>query len=170
MQSLDERIRDGRQGALVNVTLPRMKLKDGGVRNDTLKAIGMTDAFIKRVADLTGMSPEVIKGDLFVQAIVDGNDAVIDEDGAEVAAAAGASVGNECFFVETTFDFVADHPFLLFFRDRETGVMLMMIRVMNPGKVESKKDEQEPVKATEAATPEDNSGESEVFYGEAIPE
>lgn len=118
---------------LVNVTLPQVNAKEGGIRNEVLKALGVTDAFGSE-ADLTGIAQS--GGHLVLGAFVDGNALKWDEEGAEVAAAAGAGVIEESAFVPPVYDFVADRPFLVFIRDNDTGVIQMMGRIGDPGKIE----------------------------------
>lgn len=114
----------------VDITLPRLDLKDGKVLNKILRKLGVTDAFGPQ-ADLTGISSATLPGELFLQAVVDGNALKLDENGATVAAAAGASVGLESCVMPVKF--TADRPFLLIIRDTMTGVPLLMARVANPG-------------------------------------
>ena len=58
----------------------------------------------------------------------------VDEEGT-VAAAATAVIGSE---IESAFseppreEFIADHPFLFFLRDLQTGLLLFQGRVVNP--------------------------------------
>jgi serpin B len=94
----------------------------------------MKDAFDARVADLTGMTtlapgeiPVLSIAKVFHQAFI-----TVAERGTEAGAATaiideGTGGGPEDF-VRATFD----HPFLWFIRDRATGTLLFMGRVVDP--------------------------------------
>ena len=54
----------------------------------------------------------------------------VDEEGTE-AAAATAIVSND-YEMSEKIEFIADHPFLFFLRDLETGLLLFQGRVVDP--------------------------------------
>jgi serpin B len=114
----------------VDVYLPKFKFDASFQLADTLKAMGMTDAFTDH-ADFSGISDEGLKIDKVIhKAFID-----VNEDGTEAAAATG--VGFTDFFACTSCGptpvFDADHPFLFALRDTHTGSLLFMGRVMQPG-------------------------------------
>ena len=55
----------------------------------------------------------------------------VDEEGT-VAAAATAIIGETESFSPPREEFIADHPFLFFLRDLQTGLLLFQGRVVNP--------------------------------------
>jgi serpin B len=109
----------------VNVSLPRFSL---GFRADlakTLEAMGMSDAFHGRVADFSGMTG---RRDLFIGAVMHQAQVEVNEEGTEATTATAVTLKKGCP-VPT---FAADHPFLFLIRDRETGCILFIGRVVNP--------------------------------------
>jgi serpin B len=119
-------------GSEVNITLPRLDLNDGGERDEILKDLGITDVYQPGVADLTGIHEVYGRGRLYLQTVVDANVLKLNEHGVVMAAAAGAGVAMESLPPPPK-DFVANRPFLFFVRDTQSGVILMMGRVADPG-------------------------------------
>jgi serpin B len=116
------------------LALPRFSIRTRLDLGATLKALGMKDAFDRDTADLTGMTtipPEQVRlyiAKVFHQAFI-----TVGEKGTEAAAATaiiddGATGGGVEDYVRATFD----HPFLWFIRDRGTGTILFMGRVVDP--------------------------------------
>lgn len=112
------------QGSSVNVTMPKFDFKTRASLNEALSALGMADAF-GPAADFTGIRKE---GGLQITDVV--HEAVIktDEAGTEAAAATGVVVGvtSVPLFVQI------DRPFLFAIRDRATGAVLFLGRVVDP--------------------------------------
>ncbi len=122
---------------LVSVALPKFRLApDAMSLSSHLSALGMVDAFTPN-ADLSAMAdPAANEGlpllvsDVFHKAFVE-----VDEEGTEAAAATAVVVAIEsAAIVDPTavVPFIADHPFLFFLRDLETGAVLFMGRVTDP--------------------------------------
>jgi serpin B len=114
----------------VMVYFPKYTLKTKYSLPKTLGAMGMPTAFTMN-ADFSGMdgTKNLFISDVIHQAFVD-----VNEEGTEAAAAtavvmrlAAAPVNPEPVPV-----FRADHPFIFFIRDNETGAILFMGRVVNP--------------------------------------
>ncbi len=108
----------------VRVSLPRFAI---GARFDlgrTLAAMGMTDAFCSK-ADFSGMTG---RRDLFISKVIHQAEVEVNEEGTEAAAATAVVMKKSA--VSTTF--VADHPFLFLIRNKQTGTILFMGRVVNP--------------------------------------
>jgi serpin B len=76
-------------------------------------------------ADFSGMSD----GGLFIGHVVHQAFVEVNEEGTEAAAATGAVVVESAPMLDA---FNADHPFVFAIRDRGTGLMLFMGRVMDP--------------------------------------
>ncbi|MGE5294442.1 MAG: serpin family protein [Solirubrobacterales bacterium] len=114
----------------VIVSLPRFRMVGKLDLAAELQAMGMTDAFSRDKADFTGMVTGV-KG-LYVSAVV--HQALIDvnEEGTEAAAATGAVMGVTSAKPEPTPVFRADHPFVFLIRDKASGSILFLGRVMSP--------------------------------------
>jgi serpin B len=111
----------------VDVSLPKMKMQTQFELGDALKAMGMPLAF-SNDADFTGITrTEPLKiSKVIHKAYVD-----VNEEGTEAAAATGV-VGVKATAVMVPQRFNADHPFVFFVRDRETGVVLFAGRYVSP--------------------------------------
>jgi serpin B len=109
----------------VLVFLPKFKLTSEFSLGKTLVAMGMTDAFSG--ADFSGMdgTRSLSISEVVHKAFVD-----VNEEGTEAAAATAVVI--RATAVQRVTAFRADHPFLFLIRDRHTGSILFMGRVMNP--------------------------------------
>ncbi len=115
----------------VIVYLPRFKLTSQFGLNDALQAMGMTLAFDDLKADFSRMSPG--EG-LYISAVVHKAFVDVNEEGTEAAAATGVIMAPRAAIVDEPPTFRADHPFLFLIRDNQTGSILFIGRVANPGK------------------------------------
>jgi serpin B len=113
--------------ASVDITLPRFRFSSAFTLTDTLKAMGMTDAFNAGKADLSGMTD---KDKTFISAIIHKAFVAVDEEGIEVGAADGAF--HILGLPGEPKVFKADHPFMFIIRHNSTGEILFMGRVANP--------------------------------------
>lgn len=113
----------------VMVYLPKFKLETKYSLSDTLKSMGMKDAF-SASADFSGMdgTKSLSISDVVHKAYVD-----VDEEGTE-AAAATAVVMQLTSVIEKdpAFVFMADHPFIFTIQDDKTGNILFVGRICNP--------------------------------------
>ena len=113
----------------VNVHLPKFKMGCSFELADTLKSMGMRDAFNYPAADFTGMTTAER---LHISAVV--HQALIDvnEEGTEAAAATGIDMVAGAAMRQRLMDFRADHPFIFLIRQQSTGAILFAGRVVNP--------------------------------------
>ena len=115
----------------VQVFLPRFRLGCRYRLKDTLKAMGMTDAFDESKADFSGMDGRVhwlYIFKVFHNAFID-----VNEEGAEAAAATAVIIKARSMRVPTPpVTFRADHPFVFLIRENSTGSILFLGRVVNP--------------------------------------
>ena len=114
----------------VRVVLPRFEAKTNYDLEVVLKTMGVTDAFDKKRADLTGIG-ETKKGRLYVDKASHDAYVGVDEKGTEAAAVTTVIVAVE-EARPSPVDFVADRPFLFAIHDGETGVILFMGRLSDP--------------------------------------
>jgi serine protease inhibitor len=110
--------------AEVAVSLPRFTFRWKASLAEPLIAMGMPLVFSPEGADLTGMAPR----NLYLQFFIHEAFVAVDEEGTEAAAATAGGVGE----VSMPPEFTADHPFLFLIRDRVTGSVLFLGRVVNP--------------------------------------
>jgi serpin B len=117
----------------VNVTLPKFKMTREFALEQVLAAMGMTDAFTAS-ADFSGMDDG--HGQLQLSAVVHKAFIDVTEEGTEAAAATAVcvTVGVAPGLTPPPPPvFRADHPFLFLIRDRQTGSILFLGRLVDPG-------------------------------------
>lgn len=112
----------------VSVWLPKYKLTSAFSLKETLAGLGMHDAFDPANADFSGMDGrrELSIGGVIHKAYVD-----VNEEGTEAAAATAVVMMKLSAPAHRT-EFRADHPFLFLIRDKTTGSILFLGRVVNP--------------------------------------
>ncbi len=113
----------------VRVYLPKFKMTSEFSLANTLKAMGMKDAFTGK-ANLSGTDGT---SKLFISAVVHKAFVDVNEEGTEAAAATGVVEGVTSVAPAIP-TFRADRPFVFLIRDNKTGSVLFIGRVMNPKK------------------------------------
>lgn len=114
----------------VKLTLPKFEFTSQFGLADTLKAMGMTDAFSLATADFSGMTTAE---NLFISAVIHKAFVAVDEEGTEAAAATAVVMWlGAAPRPKEPKVFKADHPFVFMIRHRATGSILFMGRVTNP--------------------------------------
>ncbi|OGD23964.1 MAG: hypothetical protein A2Y69_05390 [Candidatus Aminicenantes bacterium RBG_13_59_9] len=114
----------------VSVYLPRFQFESSFGLAETLKKMGMGDAFVPKLADFSGMTLEKLFG---ISAVL--HKAMVEVDEAGTRAAAVTVVETRCLGISDVPEpvFRADHPFIFVIRDIPTDAILFMGRVLNPG-------------------------------------
>jgi serpin B len=113
----------------VAVFLPKFKTTSQFSLNQTLAALGMTDAFTAR-ADFSGMDGTK---NLLISAVVHKAFVEVNEEGTEAAAATAVVMETRGMHIpEEPAVFRADHPFLFLIRDNQTGSILFLGRIADP--------------------------------------
>lgn len=115
----------------VEVTLPKFTFSAQLQLADTLKAMGMIDAFDANKADFSGMSTAE---KFFISAVIHQAFVAVDEEGTEAAAATAMVMraGSALHQPKEAKVFKADHPFLFVIRHNPTSELLFMGRLANP--------------------------------------
>lgn len=115
----------------VDLTMPKFTFTSQFSLADTLKSMGMTDAFDANKADFSGMTTQ---DKLFISAVLHKAFVAVDEDGTEAAAATAVvmSMTSAMPMPEQMKVFKADHPFLFLIRHNSTGAILFLGRVADP--------------------------------------
>ena len=130
--SLDASLVDAIIGDLksqeVALTMPKFEFESEFGLKDTLSAMGMPIAFTD-AADFSGMTGGK---DLQIAEVIHKAFVSVDEAGTE-AAAATAVVMELTAMPEEPVEVTVDHPFIFLIRDIETGTILFVGRVVNPG-------------------------------------
>ncbi|MBA7666751.1 hypothetical protein ES703_74832 [subsurface metagenome] len=130
--SLDAQQVDGIIGRLehrqVILTMPKFEFESDFGLKETLATMGMPVAF-SRDADFSGMTGN---RDLFIADVIHKAFVSVDEAGTE-AAAATAVVMALTAVPEEPVEVTVERPFIFLIRDIETGTILFVGRIVNPG-------------------------------------
>ena len=127
---LTQSLRRMRYRRKVHVYVPKFKMTSKFRLDQTLKAMGMSDAFSPK-ADFSGMNGK--KYDLYISAVIHKAFVDVNEEGTEAAAATAVVIKTRSAIrPRPTPVFRADHPFLFLIRHKPTGSILFMGRVTNP--------------------------------------
>ncbi|RLT41206.1 MAG: serpin family protein, partial [Chloroflexi bacterium] len=113
----------------IDLFLPRFRVSSNFRLDAALVALGMVDAFVDRKADFSGMdgySQWLYIAAVFHQAYMEAN-----EEGAEAAAATAVVIKFRGLPPPSPV-VRADHPFLVLLREKQTGSLLFLGRVVNP--------------------------------------
>ena len=113
----------------IAVYLPRFTLESSFELSDTLADMGMTDAFESGIADFSGIDGA---NDLSISAVFHKAWVQVNEAGTE-AAAATVVIVPATIAPPPPAVFRADHPFFFFIRDTQSGSILFLGRLANPG-------------------------------------
>lgn len=112
----------------VDVYIPKFTFETKYFMAEDLCKMGMPTAFLVS-ADFSGMTG---KRDLFISEVIHQAFVDVNEEGTE-AAAATAVVMIKTVVLGGIKTFKADHPFIFIIQERETGNILFLGRVVNPG-------------------------------------
>ena len=118
----------GLQPTGVALTMPKFEFDSEFSLTDTLAGMGMPIAF-SGTADFSGMTGSPY---LFISEVIHKACVSLDEAGTE-AAAATAVIMDESETPGEPIEVTIDRPFIFLIRDIETGAILFVGRVMNPG-------------------------------------
>lgn len=111
----------------VIVYLPKFEMMFPFRVDDTLKSMGMIDAFDLNKADFSGMADSK---ELFIRAVLHKAFVAVDEQGTEAAAATAVVIQKRAMTSPPVFR--ADHPFMFLIRENSTGSILFLGRMVNP--------------------------------------
>ncbi len=111
----------------VSVYMPRFKFETKYFMAKDLAEMGMPTAF-SMGADLSGMTGNM---DLFIDKVIHQAFVEVNEEGTEAAAATAVIVALKSSMSDY---FMADHPFMFIIQQKDTGNILFMGRVVDPGK------------------------------------
>jgi serpin B len=113
----------------VNLTMPKFTVESEFNLKKTLSDLGMPLAFDESQADFSGIDGQK---DLYISDVVHKAYVTVDEKGTEAAAATGIVVSTSAMPAKI-YDVTLNHPFIFFIRDIQTGAILFIGRVLNPG-------------------------------------
>jgi len=112
------------------VRMPKFGFRSGFQLSDALKALGMETAFTTD-ADFSGMATEGAGDSLAIDEVYHQTFIDVDEKGTEAAAATAVVVDVSAVRGEDPFNITIDQPFLFLIRERQTGAVLFLGRVVD---------------------------------------
>ncbi len=116
------------QLGIVTLSIPKFSAKTSAHLAAPLVQLGMGPAFTPGVADFSGIDGQ---NDLFISDVVHQATVTVDEAGTEAAAATAVGIaGNAAPGLEVTL--TIDRPFFVVLRDRPTGAILFVGRIVAP--------------------------------------
>lgn len=117
----------------VHLSLPRWESESKLSLVPVLKALGINDAFVPGLADLSGMVDISQTGEpLYVKDIVHQANITVDEEGTEAAAATAVLDFAVCKCPPPEVTLTVDRPFIYLIRDEVTSEILFLGRVLEP--------------------------------------
>lgn len=123
---------DGLRETEVDVSIPKFELRTKYNLIPSLNALGITDLFNSRSADLSGMADlGTLPGNIYVSDAVHDAYVMVNEEGTEAAAVTAVTVTIESAAPPVP-RFIADHPFIFIIQDNESGAILFMGKIVNP--------------------------------------
>ena len=132
---LVDRIIEGLGSRYVTLDMPKLEFESQFRLGETLKSMGMTDAFDSAASDFSGMDGKsCLAGDpecLYIREVVHKAFVSVDEAGTEAAAATAVVVQTESA-KPTPISVTVDRPFVFLIRDQETEAILFVGRVEEP--------------------------------------
>ena len=125
------------ESRFVHLSMPRFEMESSFSLPDTLKTMGMPDAFDGTAADFSGIDGRVCQtgGDtcLLITDVLHKAFVSVDEAGTEAAAATAVIIGLTGLREEPEpVELVIDRPFIFLIRDHTTGAILFLGRVLEP--------------------------------------
>uniref|UniRef100_A0A2C9JYN2 Serpin domain-containing protein n=1 Tax=Biomphalaria glabrata TaxID=6526 RepID=A0A2C9JYN2_BIOGL len=100
----------------IKITMPKFRIETKIELKDVLIDMGMVKAFSDKLADFSGLS----QGQVYISKVIHKAVIEVQESGTVAAAVTAAKITGRVKPVP----FIADHPFLYFLRDKETGQVI----------------------------------------------
>ena len=116
---------DGLETGVMHVNLPKFTLEFELALNDALKGLGMEVAFSPSQADFTRMYPG---GGVWIDTVLHKTFVDVNEEGTEAAAVTSVSMRE----LSGPSSLTVDRPFVFVIRERHSGTILFMGKVMDP--------------------------------------
>ncbi len=112
----------------VHLTMPRFKYESSFALKKTLSALGMSGTF-NAGANFSGMAKA---GPLWIQDVAHKALVAVDEEGTEAAAATAVGMAGGAYGGQQIVELTIDRPFIFLIRDRGTGTVVFLGRVLDP--------------------------------------
>lgn len=117
---------DAMRECSVILSMPRMELKYRRKLNNDLKTLGMKDAFSPQTADFSAMSDDP----LYVSIVEQVTTLKVDEEGTVAAAVTWSGMDTCAGPPPSVLEFTMNRPFAFLIRERQTGVVLFIGRMV----------------------------------------
>jgi serpin B len=114
----------------VALTMPKFEFESDFRLRETLTALGMPDAFVWEIADFSGMTGN---RKLFIEEVIHKAFVSVDEAGTEAAAATAVVAPTAMPPGEEPVQVTIDRPSVFLIHDIQTGAILFVGRIVNPG-------------------------------------
>jgi len=121
-------IRNGFRREEVEIAVPRYTIESEFKLKEMLEHLGMKEAF-SNDADFSGITGQK---DLTIDDVLHKAFIEVNETGTEAAAATAVIMALKSAYEEESIRFTADHPFLYFITDLNTGSIIFMGRLVQP--------------------------------------
>ena len=109
--------------------MPRFKVESQFLLGQTLKSLGIRDAFNAQSADFTGIT--AVDEEFFIDEVIHKAYVDVNEEGTEAAAATGVVMKTLSMPAERVV-FKADHPFIFLIMDNTSKSILFIGRLEDP--------------------------------------
>ncbi|WP_135605638.1 serpin family protein [Methanococcoides sp. NM1] len=118
----------------VRIWLPKFKFDTKTELSDTLRNMGIVDAFTNNANFSSIYDSQKVSGDyvLSIDEVVHQAFIEVNEEGTEAAAATAIEAVDSAPMPGQIMEFKADHPFMFFIEDKRTGCILFVGKVENP--------------------------------------
>lgn len=117
----------------LSLVMPKFDFSTRYKLGKALEVMGMPLAFDPFHADFSGMlDPQVVLENLSISEVLHVADVMIDENGTEAAAATAITMRALSYMPMQNYQLTIDRPFIFLIRDRETGAVLFLGRVLDP--------------------------------------
>lgn len=113
----------------VALTVPKFTMRTQADLDEAFRTLGMKTPFDPGLADFSKMTKEE---QLYITDIIHEAYIAVDEEGTEAAAATAVVIGKTAMPIDLV-ELVIDRPFIFALRDRGTGALLFLGRVLEPG-------------------------------------
>jgi len=120
------------EGRYIDLSLPKLKFDFNSSLVNTLKAMGVEKAFDEAGADFTAMGSSPTGRNVFISEVLQKTALQMDEAGLKAAAVTAVFMGLESMAPRPTAQFIADRPFIISVRDKETGSVLFYGSIIDP--------------------------------------
>jgi serpin B len=121
---------NGMQPASLMLSMPKFTFEGQFNLSHTLKSMGTVDAFDPDRANFSGMTA---RNDLFISDVIHKAFVTVDEEGTEAAAATAVIVDVTSARI-SELSLTIDRPFIFIIRDKPSGQILFIGRVLDPSK------------------------------------